>query len=151
MTDNEIMKSADNEIVKQKIKAIYPHITVSGAVDKPYYNIDWYDVEKKAMYRGCSSYNLELVHKWLEEEFEVVEADIDDFLNRQKAEIERLNNTIYTFEKHFEFVKAEAVRKFAERLKEKADANEIRIGGKAYTFYMIREDKLANLVKKSGG
>lgn len=90
MTDNEIIKSADNETVKQRIKAIYPHITVSGAVDKPYYNIDWYDIEKQTMYRGWSSYNLELVRKWLEEEFEAVEADIDDLINRQKARIKEL-------------------------------------------------------------
>lgn len=90
MTDNEIIKSADNETVKQRVKAIYPHIMVSGAIDKPYYNIDWYDIEKNTMYRGFSSYNLELVYKWLEEEFEVVEADIDDLINRQKAEIEAL-------------------------------------------------------------
>ena len=42
-----------------------------------------------------------------------------DLINRLKAEIERLNNTIYTFEKHFEFVKAEAVKEFAESLKTK--------------------------------
>ena len=80
MTYKEIMKSADNETVKQRVKAIYPHIVVSGDIDKPYYSIHWYDIEKEEMYRGFSSFKLELVRKWLEEEFEVVEADIDDLI-----------------------------------------------------------------------
>lgn len=92
MTDDEIMKSADNENVKQRVKAIYPHIVVSGDIDKPYYNIHWYDIEKEEMYCGFSSFKLEIVRKWLKEEFEVVEADIDDLINRQKEEIERLKN-----------------------------------------------------------
>ena len=78
---------------KQKVKAIYPHITVGGTIDKPCYNIDWYDIEKQTMYRGFSSYKFPLVYKWLQEEFEVIEADIDDLINRQKAEIERLRNS----------------------------------------------------------
>ena len=48
-------------------------------------------------------------------------------------------------------LKEGTVKEFAERFKEKADANEIWIGGKAYTFYMIREDKLDNLVKEMEG
>lgn len=74
--------------------------------------------------------------------------DICDLIIRLKTEIERLKkgwraDVIETAE-----IKAEAVKSFAERLKEKADANEIWIGGKAYTFYMIREDKLDNLANK---
>ena len=83
-----IEKEKTNEIVEGKIKAIYPHITVTGDVDKPYYNIDWYDIKKKTMYRGYSSYDLKLVKKWLQEDFEVVENDIADLINRQQAEIE---------------------------------------------------------------
>lgn len=89
MSEKKIVK-ATSENTCNLIKAIYPHITVSGAVDKPYYNIDWYDIETKTMYRGYSSYNLEFVRKWLEEEFEVVEADIDDLIKRQQSELEAL-------------------------------------------------------------
>lgn len=80
----------DKEIVKEKIKAIYPHIVVGGDIDKPCYSIHWYDIEQKKMICGFASYKLEFVHKWLEEEFEVVERDIDDLLDRQQAEIENL-------------------------------------------------------------
>lgn len=121
MTYKEIMKSADNKVVKQRVKAIYPHITVSGTVDKPYYNIDWYDIEKQTMYRGFSSYNLELVCKWLEEEFEVVEVDIDDLINRQKAEIERLNN-LKRFEKFIdERIHTDKVRGLSWEFRTKED------------------------------
>lgn len=88
MTDK---KSTDQEIIKEKIKAIYPHIVVGGAIDKPCYSIHWYDIEKKTMYCGFSSYNLEFVRKWLREEFEIVENDIDDLINRQKADIEKID------------------------------------------------------------
>ncbi len=91
MTENDNIK-ATSENTCNKIKAIYPHITVSGDVDNPYYNIDWYDIEKQKMYRGYSSYKLPLVRKWLQEEFEVVEEDIDDLINRKNAEIERLES-----------------------------------------------------------
>jgi hypothetical protein len=140
MTDISIMKSADSETIKQRVKAIYPHIVVSGDIDKPYYSIHWYDIEKEEMYCGFSSYKLELVRKWLEEEFEVVEADIDNLINRQKAEIEELESEIdrqyeqaeadilgnlphggaschWCIDKH----KAYAFKKFADRLQERCN------------------------------
>lgn len=90
MTDNEITKTS-GEISNNKIKAIYPHIVVSGNVNKPYYSIQWYDIEKKTMFDGYASYELKFVREWLQENFEVVETDIDNLINRQQAEIERLN------------------------------------------------------------
>lgn len=94
LTDNETKKAAEcKEIVKEKIKAIYPHIVVGGNIDKPCYSIHWYDVEKKTMYCGFSSYNLEFVHKWLQEEFEIVENDINDLINRLEADNERLRES----------------------------------------------------------
>ena len=126
MTDNDIIKAetlTSGEINKNKIKAIYPHITVSGSIDKPCYNIDWYDIKKQTMYRGFSSYKLPLVYKWLQEEFEVVEADIDNLINRQKAELERLERSAKQWEETArelfiikENTRTEAVNEFAERL-----------------------------------
>jgi hypothetical protein len=89
-------KMTDKENTKQKIKAIYPHIVVGGDIDKPCYNIHWYDIEQKTMICGFSSYKLELVRKWLEEEFEVVERDIDNLIKSQETEIERLNNELHS-------------------------------------------------------
>lgn len=90
MTDNEIIKvnESNSVIQREKIKAIYPHIVVSGK--KPYYSIHWYDVKQQKMICGFSSYKLNFVRKWLQEEFEVVDDDIENLINRQKAENERL-------------------------------------------------------------
>lgn len=85
------------ENTKQKIKAIYPHIVVGGDIDKPCYTIHWYDIEQKTMICGFGSYKLELVRKWLEEEFEVVEEDIDNLIKSQEAEIEKLNYIITNY------------------------------------------------------
>ena len=119
MTDNEItMTSAEFEQPKKR-KAIYPHIVVGGRVDDPSYSIHWYDVEKGRMIEGYSSFSLKYVHEWLEEYFEVVEDDIEPLINRQKAEIERLNKEVETFAdigKMYSEIKAEAYREFAVRL-----------------------------------
>lgn len=96
MTNKFGEKFIIKENAKQKIKAIYPHIVVGGDIDKPCYNIHWYDIEQKTMICGFSSYKLELVRKWLEEEFEVVERDIDNLIKSQETEIERLNNELHS-------------------------------------------------------
>lgn len=89
MTDKNNTKTVR---VKDKIKAIYPHIVVGGKIDKPCFSIHWYDVKKKEMYIGYSSYNLNYVREWLKENFEIVEPEIDNLLKRQKTEIERLKS-----------------------------------------------------------
>lgn len=71
----------------KKIKAIYPHIVVTGDAEKPYYSIQWYDIEKREMNDGYASYNLRYVKKWLKERFEEV-SDIEDFLSKRQSEIE---------------------------------------------------------------
>lgn len=96
MNDNEITKTAEGEsnTSGEKIKAIYPHITISGTVYKPYYSIDWYDIEKQEMHRGYSSFNLQFVHKWLQENFEVVDDDIDNLINRYEAKIKKIEGKV---------------------------------------------------------
>lgn len=89
MSDNDIVK-ASGEVSSEKIKAIYPHIVVSGDIDNPYYSIQCYDIQKKTMFDCYASYKLGLVRKWLEEHFEVIEPDIADFINRLQADKEAL-------------------------------------------------------------
>ena len=110
-------KMTDKENTKQKIKAIYPHIVVGGDIDKPCYNIHWYDIEQKTMICGFGSYKLELVRKWLEEEFEVVERDIDNLIKSQETEIERLREEVKAEYGATFLAKTEAIKEFAERLK----------------------------------
>ena len=86
---------------QEKIEAIYPHIVVGGDIDKPCYNIHWYDIEQKTMICGFSSYKLELVRKWLEEEFEVVERDIDGLLKRQQEQLDNYSHNVRNMAKDF--------------------------------------------------
>ena len=95
--------------------------------------------------------------------------DAIDLINRQQAEIERLKaenekaknylakcfdkyektkiakesleNTVYT-------ARAEAVKEFAERLKEKANYEEIWTGEEEYVFHTVEFDDIDNLVKE---
>lgn len=169
MTDNEIIKTAEgeNHTSGEKIKAIYPHITISGTVYEPYYSIDWYDIEKQEMHRGYSSFNLQFVHKWLQENFEVVDDDIDNLINRQKAEIERLqkeneilsanadnafqeglNESRELFKQEVEAqIKAEAVKEFAERLKDDYIKDKRYDRPNAHTLISFLFDKIDNLCK----
>lgn len=123
-------KMTDKENTKVKIKAIYPHIVVGGDIDKPCYIIHWYDIEQKTMICGFGSYKLELVRKWLEEEFEVVERDIDNLIKSQETEIEKLRNQCFKFnsliEKAFalfddESQQVERLLVIAEDLKKKCE------------------------------
>lgn len=58
--------------VNDKIKAINPQIIVTGTVEKPYYEIQYYDTADKTWHIGYSSYDLSIVVKWKQECFEVV-------------------------------------------------------------------------------
>ena len=115
-------KLPDSEIVKAKIKAIYPHIVVSSKIYKPYYYIHWYDIEDKSMHIGYGSFNLKFVRKWLQEEFEVVEIDIENLINRLQAENERLKTNLNVELENFatEYdnkIKAEAYKECIEKVK----------------------------------
>ena len=69
------LKSGNVEI--NKIKAIRPQIIVTGTVEKPYYEILYYDTSDNLWHIGYSSYNLANVIKWKEEFFEVV-GEVED-------------------------------------------------------------------------
>ena len=69
---------ASYPIEVEKIKAINPHIVVNNNVENPYYSICYYDIAKKDWYTGgFGSYDLKDVVEWLNECFEVVEADVE--------------------------------------------------------------------------
>ena len=54
-----------------KIKTPYAHIIVEGPCEKPYFEIEYYDLEKETTFIGYGSYDLSNVFRWLEENFEV--------------------------------------------------------------------------------
>lgn len=77
--------------------------------------------------------------------------DALDLINRQKAEIEDLKKVVvddYASEYDGK-IKAEAIKEFAKRLKEKSDL--CYLGSIAYKAYRILEKDLDNLVKQITG
>ena len=54
---------------REKIKTCFAQIIVNSSEDKPYYSIMYW--ENGEMNIGFSSYNLDYVRRWLNEEFEV--------------------------------------------------------------------------------
>lgn len=78
-----------------------------------------------------------------------------DLINHQRAEIERLNKEVETFAdigKMYSEIKAEAVKEFAERLKEKSGKVEMVCSGAlVQRDYTISEKTLDNLLKELVG
>ena len=60
-----------------KIKTPYAHIIVEGTCEKPYFEIEYYDLEKETTFIGYGSYDLSNVFRWLEENFEVEKPTAD--------------------------------------------------------------------------
>ncbi|MBP3699146.1 MAG: hypothetical protein J6J01_06685 [Oscillospiraceae bacterium] len=54
-----------------KTKTHFAQIVVGGTVEKPCYSIMYFDPEDNEFHIGYSSYCLDYVLRWLEEEFEV--------------------------------------------------------------------------------
>lgn len=113
LTSNEISTSGS------KIKAIYPHIVVTGSPLHPCYSIEWYDVERGEMIHGYSSYSLPFVYKWLQEEFEVIYNDIEHFVNTKNDEIKALLHSVKSLSGQLSSARIEAVKEFAGELKER--------------------------------
>ena len=60
-----------------KIKTHCAKIIVGGHVEKPCYSILWFDYADKEFHIGYSSYRLDYVRIWLEEEFEIIDAPMN--------------------------------------------------------------------------
>lgn len=70
--------------------------------------------------------------------------DVLDLINRQKAEIETMQNAARAYETAYHRIKSEAIKDFAERLKEYR--NDCPMNGKEYICMDIQE--IDNLVKE---
>lgn len=66
------MVGEDGEGRAKKIKVSEAEIVVHGTVQKPCFEIKFLKVGKSEYETGFSSYNLNTVFKWLNEEFEIV-------------------------------------------------------------------------------
>lgn len=65
------------ENTHEKVKVVEkPEIVVHGTREKPYFEIRYLEVGKEEYTEGYSSYNLDYVFQWLEEEFEVAKEEL---------------------------------------------------------------------------
>ena len=91
MTLEEAMMANDKQN-KEKIKTPFAKMIVGGKREKPCFSILYFDPVDKDFHIGYSSYSLECVFNWLNEEFELVDDNNFNFLSalrpvsREKAE-----------------------------------------------------------------
>lgn len=76
--ERETTVNAVTESGKNKIKTHFAKIFVSGTIERPYYNILYFDPTDRKYHIGFSSFCLDYVFKWLSEEFEIIDSLITD-------------------------------------------------------------------------
>lgn len=84
-------ENRDNE----KIKALSAEIVVHGKIEKPYYEIKYYDLSDGKYHIGYSSYDLNNVFGWLEECFEIVKENKHDRFGEQARELREIADCYY--------------------------------------------------------
>lgn len=72
MTREETMMSTDSQ-QQEKIKTPFAKVIVDGRGANPYFSILYFDPADKDFHIGYSSYDLDYVFNWLDEEFEIIE------------------------------------------------------------------------------
>ena len=77
MSDYISREAASADERKRKIKTQFARIVVGGTLEKPYYNIWYFDPADGEYHIGFGSYCLDNVFHWLAEEFEVTEPTTD--------------------------------------------------------------------------
>ena len=67
-----------DEGTQTEIAGINPMIFVSGAKDKPYFHIKYFDTSDQCYHIGFGSYNLSFVFDWLKEYFGCERASLNE-------------------------------------------------------------------------
>lgn len=70
-------EAASADECKHKIKTPFARIVVEGILEKPYYNIWYFNPADGECHIGFGSYCLDNVFNWLAEEFEITEPRTD--------------------------------------------------------------------------
>lgn len=88
MSDYISREAASANDCKNKIKTPFAKIIVGGTLEKPYYDILYFDPADGECHIGFGSYCLANVFNWLAEEFEITEpaADVEPVRNVQIRE-----------------------------------------------------------------
>ena len=100
MSDDLMSKEMFSEENVNKVRASSAEIVVHRTKEKPYYEIEYFDLSDNEMHIGFSSYKLDVVFGYLEKYFEIVDEEnkpehsqnhiIGDLISR-KSLIENLN------------------------------------------------------------
>ena len=155
MTDNEIIKAAndcDSCVVFTVVdwdKNEHIDITLAdlvGILNRQQAEIEKLNIELQAMRGAANSYKAEIerLQKNLEEAHIDIKEHLAEIENLKKLVVEKHNKN-NELHKYLQYVKAEAVKEFAERLREKGCELE-ETGG-----FLLDEDDIDNLVKEMVG
>ena len=71
----KLIRDADAGCNIRRIKVTFAKIVVTGNKNKPYFQIEYYDIEGQERHLGFGSYLLDNVFQWLDECFEIVEEE----------------------------------------------------------------------------
>lgn len=88
MTREEAMTTTDDK-QKEKIKTPFAKVIVEGRGANSYFSILYFDPADKDFHIGYSSYYLDYVFNWLNEEFEIVE-DGNFILTASREQMEKV-------------------------------------------------------------
>ena len=72
MSDNLIIKEMCSDENANKVRVSSAEIVVHGTKEKPYYEIEYFDLSDNEMHIGFSSYKLDVVFGYLEKYFDIV-------------------------------------------------------------------------------
>lgn len=72
MSDDLISRNALSEESSDKVRVSSAEIVVHGTKEKPYYEIEYFDLSDSEMHIGFSSYKLDVVFGYLEKYFDIV-------------------------------------------------------------------------------
>lgn len=97
MSDDLILDNTLSEENIEKIKVSSAEIVVHGTREKPYYEIEYFDLSDNEMHVGYSSYNLDTVFGYLEKYFDIV--------NDEKESGQRQNNSMHDLIRRIDVLK----------------------------------------------
>lgn len=72
-----------------KIKTHFAKIFVGGTAEKPCFHILYFDPTDREYHIGFGSFSLEYVFKWLSEEFEIIDDDAVDVVQKEAMTLQR--------------------------------------------------------------
>lgn len=79
--EDTLRESTPTPCVTKKFRASEIKIIVHESYEKPYYEIEWFDVDDKEWNTGFGSFDINSVFKWREDYFEIIkpEEEIESF------------------------------------------------------------------------